>query len=184
MSEKVRVAVRAGSLAVRGLVAAAALGAMLMLAVAFFPTLFGYGASVVESGSMDRALPIGSVAQTKMVPASEIRVGDVVSFRRAGAHATVAHRVIEIGHDGERVVLRTKGDASAAPDPHPIVVRDRIARVERVIPFAGYVAHFSRTRTGWIVLFLAPLAGLLLEQRRLPWAPGRPARTWRQSPAA
>jgi signal peptidase len=114
---------RAGSI-VRGtlLNVAAALGAvcivLVVLAVVFHISLIMF-----KTGSMSPSIPTGSLALVKQIPASDARVGDVVTVDRPG-ELPITHRVVHTtaGTDGTtRLVL--KGDANAADDPAPYTVR-------------------------------------------------------------
>ncbi len=148
------------------LIGAAALCAVAILAFAFAPTLFGAEALIVTSGSMGDAMPTGSVAVTRLVEANAVSVGDVISFRYPGSRSTITHRVIEVRTQPGGRVFRTKGDANPASDPVPVPIAGRIHRVERVVPYAGRLVAFARTPQGGIVLFVVPIAGLLLDERR------------------
>lgn len=156
-----------------GLAVAAAAG---LLVLAFAPTLFGYESLIVTSGSMGKAMPVGSVAVTRMVDGRSIAVGDLVSFRHPGSEETVTHRVIRLSEESGARVFQTKGDANLAADPKPLVVSGPIHRVERVIPHAGYLVRSLRTPTGAVLVFLVPIIGLTLDGRRRNRAPrsGRP----------
>lgn len=142
------------------------IGVTLFLASATLPTLFGYGASVVVSGSMGRAMPVGSIALTRMIPVDDVKPGDVVTFRHASGNAPITHRVVSIAPAANGFVLQTEGDAVGHPDLERVVVSGTIARVAHVVPFAGYVVHFAHTAAGWLLLFALPIAGMLFEYRR------------------
>ena len=135
-----------------------------LLAAAYVPTLLGYEANIVLSGSMGRALPIGAVAQTRMVDARSLAVGDVITFRFPGRPLSVTHRIIAIENDGARVVAHTKGDANGAADPEPVVLGMTVARVERVIPLAGYLVRAVRTPAGMAVFLGFPLLALTVDR--------------------
>jgi len=146
-----------------GAVAVATVGlAVLLLAAAFIPTLLGFQTFIVASGSMGRAMPIGSVALTRPIEAQALSVGDVVTYRHE-AGATTTHRVVAIKHEGAQVILTTKGDANGSADPEPVVLNARIHRVEHVVPYAGYFVRYARSPLGGVVLFLIPILGLTLE---------------------
>jgi signal peptidase I len=158
-----------GRLALRiaaGIVTAAAVGTLGLLALAFGPTLFGGESMIVTSGSMGNAMPVGSVAVTRLVDARAIAVGDVITFRLSGARVPTTHRVAQVLDRGDERVFRTKGDANPALDPDPVRVRDRVNRVEHVVPLAGWVAGYARTPVGAILLLLVPAAGLFVDRRR------------------
>jgi signal peptidase I len=82
------------------------------------PDLFGYQIYVVETGSMEPTLPVGSTILVKALRNGEMpKVGDIITY--AHESDTVTHRITELvpGEDG---VLRyqTKGDnPDNSPDP-------------------------------------------------------------------
>jgi signal peptidase len=143
----------------------AALLLALLLAVTFGPTLFGMQSMIVGSGSMGRAMPVGSVALTREIDAKAVAVGDVVSYRRRGATDTTTHRVVGVKLNGRQVIFTTKGDANTANDPESVVVDGDIHRVEHVVPYAGYVTRAVRTPVGGVVAFVVPLVGLMFDRR-------------------
>lgn len=145
---------------------AVVIGAAGLLALAFAPTLLGYESSVVTTGSMGSAAPTGSVVLTRMVDARAIGVGDIVSYRSPGRSIPVTHRVVGVSTRDGHPVFTTKGDANATPDAEPVTVNGTIARVERVIPYAGLVVRLARTPAGGLVLFVLPLVGLALDRGR------------------
>lgn len=144
----------------------AAFAALALIASAFVPTLFGYESHIVTSGSMGRAVPVGSVALTRMVDARTVDVGDVVTLRAPHGRTPVTHRVIEIQRDSARVVLRTKGDANTVPDPERAALGGRVARVERVVPLVGYLVAFARSPLGLLVFFVFPIFTLVSDRRK------------------
>ncbi|MGH2784233.1 MAG: signal peptidase I [Actinomycetota bacterium] len=151
---------------VAGALAAAAIGAVALLAFAFVPTLFGADASIVTSGSMGEAAPIGSVVVSRLVDAHAVSVGDVITFRYPTSPTSITHRVVEVADDATGRVFRTKGDANPAIDPVPVPIAGNVHRVERVVPFAGRIVAFARSPLGGVSLFLLPITGLLLDERR------------------
>lgn len=66
---------------------------------------------IVTSGSMEPAIPVGSVCLVDTsVKYGEIQPGDVIAFRRG--NGLVTHRVVAVTADG----LETKGDANERSD--------------------------------------------------------------------
>ncbi|MCI1019287.1 signal peptidase I [Microbacterium sp. C5A9] len=76
-----------------------------------------------RTGSMSPTIPAGSVAVVQRVPASDIRVGDVVTVDRAG-DLPVTHRVTSVaaGADEAERIITMRGDANADDDPFPYPV--------------------------------------------------------------
>lgn len=147
-------------------VAIAAAGVAALLAYAFLPTLFGAEALIVTSGSMGDAVPVGSVAVTRLVDSRAVAVGDVITFRPSGSRSSVTHRVIQVRNEGDQRVFMTKGDANPAADSEPVYVSDRVHRLERVVPYAGRVVDAARTPAGGVALVGVPILGLVSDRRR------------------
>ncbi|MBE6976328.1 MAG: signal peptidase I [Ruminococcaceae bacterium] len=85
-----------------------------------YVSLGGYSMFRVSTGSMEPALPIGTLLISKEVPIAEVQVDDIVNFRAKSSNmlgAVITHRVINIfeSNSGE-IYLETKGDANSSPD--------------------------------------------------------------------
>jgi signal peptidase len=125
-----------------GLVLALAAAALLILA-----HLFGWSAMIVRSGSMEPAVPVGSLIVVQPVSGQDVRVGDAIAVRRTrGARpVTVLHRVIALDERDGRRFADLKGDANATPDPEPVALTEPVARLVAVVPSAGYALATART---------------------------------------
>jgi signal peptidase len=149
---------------------ALAFGALALVAVvlifSFIPTLFGYEHFIVVGGSMGRAMPVGSLAITRLVDVRTITVGDIVSYRTKNG-ARITHRVLDFGErDGHRV-FHTKGDTNATPDPEPLILNGEVAKVDWVLPYVGFAIGWARSPAGVLLLVLVPLAGLAFDRPRV-----------------
>ncbi|WP_405474456.1 signal peptidase I [Paenarthrobacter ilicis] len=100
---------------------AAAGGAVCIVAV-LCAVLFNITLIMFKTGSMAPAIPAGSLAVVRAVPASDISVGDVVTVDRPGK-LPITHRVqtVQPG-EGPTRTITMKGDANAQDDPEPYVV--------------------------------------------------------------
>jgi len=85
---------------------------LILIGLLFLPQLFGIHAYVVESGSMEPTLKVGTIAYVLPTVIEELEEGDIVSFEEA-SHI-ITHRVVTI--DKESQTLKTKGDAGAFAD--------------------------------------------------------------------
>lgn len=82
---------------------------------------------VVATPSMGRTAPVGSLVFTRPAQITDVRIGEVVSYRPPGQRAeTITHRVVRIGEDG---ALHTRGDINAAEDPWPVGNDNLVGRV-------------------------------------------------------
>ena len=116
------------------------------------PMPFGYGASVVLTGSMEPVISANDMIVVKET--TEYGVGDIIVYRTG--RMSVVHRVI--GLDGDRVI--TQGDANNAAD-EPFDRSAVIGRVIAVVPGVGRVIRLIRTPAGIVVL--VALVVLLME---------------------
>ena len=137
----------------------------------------GYRPVAVYSGSMVPTIGVGSLAVERPVPASSVRVGDVITFTDPYVTSRlVTHRVIQIlrKQDGT-FAYRTKGDANSAPDPWLIRLPGSVGRYRFDVPYVGYALVYAGTREVRIafILLTAGLA-LFLLIRRIWRAPARP----------
>lgn len=125
------------------------------------PMPFGYGASVVLSGSMEPAISAGDLIIVR--EEDNYAVGDAIVFRD-GASFTV-HRLKSI--DGEEFV--TRGDANDTDDA-PIRAADVKGKVVKCLKGAGNLVSAVRSPIGIVVtLGLAVLlfeAPYLLRERK------------------
>ena len=76
------------------------------------PMLFNYKPLVVLSGSMEPTLPTGSVIYYHPVEESDLKVGDIVTFKLKDNKTLVSHRITSINNG----IIQTKGDANNSVD--------------------------------------------------------------------
>jgi signal peptidase I len=146
---------RAVRLASGAALAVAALAALAVLA----PSLWGWQRYAIVSGSMTGTYDRGSLVLDEVVPVSDLRVGDVITYRPPAGDHLVTHRIAWIGHDpGGARVFRTKGDANPVADPWTFRLENRQARVRFAIPYAGYaLSALSRRDVRMVVVALPAL---------------------------
>jgi signal peptidase I len=146
------------------------LGGLFVVAVlaATVPALFGWNSIKVLGSSMGDALPLGSIAVTREVPAADIQVGDVILFAsKAGAIPTL-HRVIRFEtQDGKRVAV-TKGDANQKEDLTPVAMNNAGSVVQYHVPYLGYLFVALASNAKLLIFMIAPLAlvGVMLTPAR------------------
>ncbi|MBR4289273.1 MAG: signal peptidase I [Oscillospiraceae bacterium] len=116
------------------------------------PMPFGYGASVVLSGSMEPALSVGDLLVVRQE--ASYAQGDIVVYQ-AGRMAVV-HRITAI--DGETVT--TRGDANTAFD-EPIAADAIKGKVVAAVPLLGYAVWALKSPVG--VAATIAVAVLLVE---------------------
>jgi signal peptidase len=146
---------------VRSALATTALLALLALAaLMLLPPLFGYERYVIEGGSMGGALPRGSIAFEEVVPTSELRPGDVITYRPPRASRPVTHRIVAAEGNG---AFHTRGDANPAPDPWAFTLPDRRqARLAFHVPLAGYAIAALEIRAVRIAVIGIPALAIAM----------------------
>jgi signal peptidase len=125
------------------------------------PNYLGYQVYTVISGSMEPAIPVGSLVYVRQTEPETIASGDVIAFYGAGADGGITtHRVVE-NHlvEGEFV---TKGDANDTNDINPIPYGNLIGKVIGSIPYLGTAAQLLVENTGKLIAAGAILFAVLL----------------------
>jgi len=124
--------------------------AVLLLSVAYvIPSLLGYQRYIITGGSMTGTYDKGSVVFEQVESASELRVGDVITYlppASSGVTNLVTHRLVRAhtGQDGT-TTYRTKGDFNPSEDPWTFTLDHAEQPVVRFhVPYIG-----------WFFLFLA-----------------------------
>lgn len=120
------------------------------------PMPFGYGASVVLSGSMEPALQVNDLVIVKAQ--EDYSEGDVVVYQNG--HTLIIHRVVK--KDGEEFV--TRGDANNADDD-PIKLSDIKGIMIFRVPFIGLIFKWLKTLPGTLIV-LGLAVFLLYRSRR------------------
>jgi signal peptidase len=120
----------------------------------------GYRIYVVHTGSMQPALPIGSIVIDKPAAGlNGLKPGDVITFRHSDLTTdVVTHRIASL--DGG--LIQTKGDANTTPDAWNIRP-NQVKGVEiSVVPRLGYLLVFLRQPAGFAATLLSSLSVFLL----------------------
>ncbi|GAW50871.1 MULTISPECIES: signal peptidase I [unclassified Nocardioides] len=135
------------------------------LLVAVGPHLFGYRTATMLTGSMEPGIMPGDVVVTAQKPASELAVGDVISYQiPVEDHRVETHRVVEVKtqNDGS-IVFRTQGDANENDDPWTATIQgDTVWEVKTVVPKLGSVIRVLRAPAVQHGIFWIAFGGLLL----------------------
>jgi signal peptidase len=108
---------------------------ILSLAVFVGPRLAGMQPYVVLSGSMQPTYPTGSVIYVRKASASQVSVGNPITFRLSGS-TIVTHRAVRI--DAAKQLFYTKGDANNTEDPSPVPFGSLIGKPVFHIPYLGF----------------------------------------------
>jgi signal peptidase I len=163
MRRSLRTIARVTTALAAGAVVAFVVGYAALLAAGFRPV-------AVYSGSMRPTLGVGSLAVDRVVAASGVRVGDVITFNDPYVKGRlVTHRVAKIVPTKHGLAYRTKGDANAARDPWAIQLHDKVGRVAFDVPLAGYLLWYAHTREVRGLLLVVFAAFVLTALLRRIW---------------
>jgi signal peptidase I len=131
---------------------------------------------VVISGSMEPKIMTGDLVIDTKVPASSLKVGDVVSLPSELTHNLVTHRIQQIVSDGgDAYTITLKGDANQFQDALDYNVSGDVWMPQITVPGVGNVI-MRMTTPAVAVPLLVGLVGLLGITWLLP-APARRDRT-------
>ena len=113
----------------------------------------------VYTGSMEPAIPVGSIVVIKPANPNTLKIGDIICFKiESESSTTVTHRIINITDEG----FITKGDANEDPDQWIVKKENIIGKVIAVIPYLGYLGYFVRTPIGFTLLIIIPATLLII----------------------
>ena len=117
----------------------------------------------VFTGSMEPAIPVGSVVLIKPVDPETLKIGDIICFQFSEPKS-ITHRIVSITNEG----FITKGEANEDPDQWTVKKENVIGKVEMTIPYVGHLGYFVRTPLGFITLIIIPASILIvLETRKI-----------------
>ncbi len=126
------------------------------------PRFFGVRIYSVISGSMEPAIPTGSLLYITEAQPEEIEEEEVIAFYGVkDAASIITHRVIE-----NRVVMGefiTKGDANQTQDMNPVPYDNFIGKVACTIPKAGKAAELFTSLEGKVLAAGVIAAAVLLQ---------------------
>jgi signal peptidase len=135
------------------------------------PIGLGLERYVMTGDSMEGSVDRGAIAFERVVPVSDLRVGDLVTYRRPDAAnlaedgtTMVTRRIVSIGPEG----IRTQGDAmvttassSARADA------STMSRVEFTVPWIGWAYLSLFHPQAWVLTVASAAVLVALTTRRL-----------------
>jgi signal peptidase len=144
------------------------------------PIGLGLQRYVMTGDSMAGSISRGSIVFERVVPVSDLRVGDVVTYREPGTSETgamVTRRIVSVEPEG----FRTQADAVPAADPWLLRPEEpTMSRVEFAVPWIGWVCLVLLYPRSWLVTVVSAVALAVLVSRR----PRRPSVTLRAADPA
>ena len=122
---------------------------------------------IVLTESMDPEIKSGDLIISKKAEASEVKVGDVITFfdPEGNGSSVVTHRVIKIETDPEtgEIAFRTQGDNNDIEDRLSVPAENLIAIWTGTrIGFLGHVVLFTQSTVGIILCIFLPIGAFVL----------------------
>ena len=123
---------------------------VIVLCIPFtIPKVLGGQIYTVISGSMEPAIPVGSLVYVEGIAPEDVQENDVIAFYGGrDANAIITHRVVE-----NRIIMGefiTKGDANQTNDMNPVQYDNLLGRVEWSVPEVGVIAQMLTGMEGKI----------------------------------
>lgn len=126
----------------------------------------------VVTGSMEPAIPVGSLLVSERVDIATVEIGDIVCFRTQELEIwgkIVTHRVVDILSDtGAGLLLETKGDANLVMDDNYVSQDNLIGKVIWISggesPLVSVISFFT-SKIGFLACIVFPcllFAGMIL----------------------
>jgi signal peptidase len=160
----------------RGLMSVLVLLAFAAVAVTFLPSLWGYERYVLVGSSMEPNIHKGSLIFDEIVPVSELRRGDVITYVPPGRTQPVTHRIISVKHPKQlhgRPLFRTQGDNVAKPDMRAFTLdKPTQARYSFAVPYLGWLYVALGTPQLRLILLVVPALLIALAMVARLWREG------------
>lgn len=121
-----------------------------------------YRAYIVQSGSMEPALKVGSIVFTRTEP--DYNKGDIITFSAGNSDTLITHRVTDITTENGEELYITKGDANEEIDAGKVSPSQVIGKSFISIPGFGYFADFVRTPKGFVAFVVIPASIIIYEE--------------------
>lgn len=136
-------------------------GTILICIPLTIPRFFGCDIYAVISGSMEPAIPTGSLVVVKDVEDATVEDGDVIAYYSDSDNgAIITHRVVDNQIISGQFI--TKGDANDANDPTPVDYDRYIGKVVLSVKYLGYIASFLDQLAGKIAVISVILIAVFL----------------------
>jgi len=135
----------------------------LLLIISVFPITGNIKFMMVQSGSMEPAIKMGSVVMVK--PMQEYKMGDVITFGEiTKTKSPTTHRIHDMKVIEGRPIYITKGDANNAPDQKEIQKRDILGKVLLNIPYLGFAVDFAKKPVGFVLIIGIPAVVIISDE--------------------
>lgn len=129
------------------------------------PSVAGYTALRITTGSMEPTYGMDTLIVVKKTDPAEIKKGDVISFYSSDPAldgSVNTHRVVSVKKEGNGYIYTTKGDANNTVDAYDVQSKCLIGRVHTSSVILGKISRLAANPLIFIPVILAPLAVILI----------------------
>lgn len=105
----------------------------------------GMKSYIIVSGSMEPAIPVGSIIYTKSQ--DFYSENDVIAFNKDSE--TVSHRIVNLKAIGNELYYTTKGDANKVSDSDLVARGDIVGKTFFAVPYLGKIIMSLKTPIGF-----------------------------------
>jgi len=117
------------------------------------PIIANIQSFVVQTGSMQPAIPVGSIIYVQKT--NQYDKGDIISFTNK-ANQTVTHRIVTVKKDKNIISYVTRGDANNVADMDPVTKDKILGKMVFQVPVVGSFVNYLKTPQGFISAIVFP----------------------------
>ena len=114
--------------------------------------IFGIQSFVILTGSMEPALPVGTIVITQQ--SSTYNKNDIIAFKKDDK--TVTHRIVEVKNENNVFSYKTRGDANNVDDIDLVRKDNILGKMVFLIPFLGSFVLYLKTIPGFLIFIVLP----------------------------
>ncbi len=133
------------------------------------PSVAGLKTFVIISGSMEPYLEIGDIVIIKKCEQSEIKEGDIISFR--SGESIITHRINKIVKENNNIRYETKGDNNNISDKNYVKYEDIEGKMVQKISHLGNIILLLKNKVVIIIIliifYIMYIHNMNVEEKRL-----------------
>ncbi len=134
---------------------------ILLCSLLVLPGMTGFHMYNVLSGSMEPAIPVGSLLYVRSGDPEQVEDEDIIAFYGSLEDSgIITHRVVK--NNVVSGTFTTKGDANNKEDPMPVSYDNYIGRVTLSVPYVGHVLTIMTSLEGKIAAACIVGLGVIL----------------------
>jgi signal peptidase len=135
----------------------------LLLIISIFPITGNIKFMVVQSGSMEPAIKMGSVVMVR--PVNDYKIGDIITFGEiTKIKSPTTHRIDDMKVIEGEVYYITKGDANNASDQKGVSKKEIIGKVLIAVPYLGFAIDFAKKPIGFALIIIVPALLVIFDE--------------------